>query len=89
MKVKMHCVDTKCVLSFLECLASQNTSVHMLANYVPAIKAMFILFHLDHRVLEDPKIKYFIKSVKINRPLTFTHRNIMDLNHFKKVDLLV
>ena len=85
MKVKMHCVDTKCVLSFLECLARQNTSVHMLGNYVSAIKAMFILFHLDHLVLEDPKIKYFIKSVRINRPLTFTRRNIMDVTALKKL----
>ena len=65
MKVKMHSVDTKCVLFFLECLAIQNTSVPMLSNYVSAIKAMFILFHLYHLVLEDPKIKYFVKSVRI------------------------
>ena len=83
MKVKINCVYSTCVLSFLECLTRQNTSVHMLANYVSAIKAMFILFHLDHLVLEDPKIKYVIKSVQINRPLSFTHRNMMDVNTLK------
>ena len=45
---------------------------------------MFILFHLDQLVLEDPKIKYFIKFVRINRPLSFTHRNIMDLDTLRK-----
>ena len=57
----------------------------MLANYVSTIKAMFILFHLDHHVLEDPKIKYFIKSVRINKPLSFICRNIMDLKTLRNL----
>ena len=43
------------------------------------IRAMFVVFHLNYKVLEDPKIKYFIKSVRINRPLAVPKRNIMDL----------
>ena len=60
MKISIFHVDCKCILSFLECLTKQHASVHMLANYVSAIKVMFVMFHLDHTVLEDPKIKYFI-----------------------------
>ena len=78
MKISVLHVDSKCILSFMECLVKQRTSVHMLSNYISAIKAMFVVFHLDYRVLEDPKIKYF-KSVRINRPLSVPKRNIMDL----------
>ena len=57
----------------------------MLANYVSAIKAMFILFHLDYHILKDPQIKYVIKSVRINRPLSFFRRNIMDLHTLRNL----
>ena len=77
MKVNVCSINCKFVLSFLECLARQDTSVHMLSNYVSAIKPMFIMYHLNYYVLEDPQ-KYFLKSVHINRQLTFTRRNIMD-----------
>ena len=35
--------------------------------------------------MEDPKIRYFIKSVRINRPISFTRRNIMDLNTLRNL----
>ena len=85
MKISVFHVDCKCILSFMECLVKQQTSVHMLSNYISAIKAMFVMFHLDYKVLEDPKIKYFLKSVRINRPLTVPKCNIMDLKTLHKL----
>ena len=79
MKVSVKKVDCKFVLSFFECLAVQNTSVHMLANYLSAVRAMFVMFSLNYQILDDPKIKYFIKSVCINRPLSVPRRHILDL----------
>ena len=70
MKVAVRKVDYKFVLSFLECLAIQNTSVHMLASYVSAVRAMFVMFILNYGILDDPKVKYFIKSV--------THKQTFD-----------
>ena len=57
----------------------------MLANYSSAIKATFIMFHLDHNVLEDPKIRYFIKSVRVNIPLAVPKFNIMDFDTFHRL----
>ena len=34
---------------------------------------------MNHIVLDDPNIKYFIKSVRINRPLAVPRRHMMDL----------
>ena len=76
-------VNGKNVISFLEYLAQQNTSVHMLANYVAAIKANFIIYNLDKSCATDPKIKYFLKSVRINRPLAVPRRNIMSVKVLK------
>ena len=60
-------------------LGMSGKTANVCSYYVSAIKAMFVMFHLDYRVLEDPKIKYFIKSVRINRPLSVPKLNIMDL----------
>ena len=79
MKVCVTNVDCKFVLSFFECLAVQNTSVHILANYLSAVRAMFVMFNLNYEILDDPKIKYFIKAVRINRPMSVPRRHILDL----------
>ena len=80
-KLSLKNVNEKNVISFLEYLAQQNISVHMLANYVAAIKANFIIYNLDKTCLSDPKIKYFLKSVRINRPLAVPRKNIMSVKY--------
>ena len=63
-------VNVKVILSFLECLVANKCSCGMIANYVSAIKALFILYDLPFTVLEHRKVKYFLKALKINRPLS-------------------
>ena len=71
MRVLLHSVDVKILFSFLECLVSNNCTYSMLCNYVSAIKASFVLYDLPHDLLDHPRLKLFLKSVRINRPLTF------------------
>ena len=52
----------------------------MLANYVSAIKACFILYDLPFQVLDHPKVKYFIKAVKITRPPVVKYHNIIPIS---------
>ena len=85
MKIKLSQVDCKVVLSFLEALAKQNVSVHMLSNYVSAIKAYFSMYGLNYEMMEDPRIRYFLKSVRINRPLAVPKRNIMCIDVLKNL----
>ena len=72
-------VNVKFIMSFLECLVQNHCSCAMLENYMSAIKANFILYDLPFVVFDHPKIKYFIKSIKINRPLTLRPHNTVDL----------
>ena len=46
---------------------------------------MFGMFHLDYKVLERPKIKFFIKSVRINRPLPVPKRSIIDVKTLQRL----
>ena len=58
---------------------SNGTSVHMVSNYVSALKAMSVVYNLQFQIFDHPQVKYFIKSLKINRPLTVSTKNIMDV----------
>ena len=51
----------------------------MVANYVSAIKANFVLYDLPFCVLDHPQIKYFLKALKINRPLKVKSNNIITI----------
>ena len=72
--------NVKVILSFLECLVSNAVSSCMLVNYVSAIKASFILYNLPFQVLDHPRVKYFIKAVKINSPPAIKSHNIISIS---------
>ena len=76
---QLSSVDTKVILSFLECLVHNNCSVCMIENDVSAIKAKFVLYDLPYTVLEHPKIKYCIKVLKITRPMSLRFHNIITI----------
>ena len=79
MKVVMAEVHVGALLAFLECLHVNKVSVHMLCNYLAAIRATFIMYGLPTVALDDKKLHYFIKSVKINWPLCITKCNIISI----------
>ena len=88
MKISLACIDAQSVLSFLECLATQKVSVHMIANYVSAIKPQLVVYCLNYSIIDDPKIKYFLKSIRINWPLALPCRNIMNLKDLKSISVM-
>ena len=85
MKVALSDISVKVIVSLLECLVINGCSVSMLANYVSAVKAKFVVYDLDFHACEHPKVKYFIKSVRINRPLSVVYHNIIDNPMLKRM----
>ena len=81
----LFAISVECILSFLEYLSSYRVSVHMLANYISAVKAMGIIYGLHVEALDDRRVKYFIKSRKVNRQFAVVKRNIMDISTLKQV----
>ena len=77
--VSLYQLSITTVVSFLEYLVSNGTSVHMVSNYFSALKAMAVVYNLQFQIFYHPQVKYFIKSLKINRPLTVCTKNIMDI----------
>ena len=72
-------VNVKVVLSFLECSVVNSCSYCMVANYVLAIKANCVLYDLPFQVLDHPQVKYFLKALKINRPLKVKSNNVITI----------
>ena len=83
----MHIVACDDGFSFLdEVLAGNQVSVHMIANYVSAIKANLVMYGLEYAFMDHPKIRHFlnmnilnIKSMKMSTPLSVTQRPIMSI----------
>ena len=85
MKVSLQQLSVKVILAFLECLVCNRVSPAVLANYISAVKAKCILYNLSYHVCENVKIKYFLKSVKITRPLSVKPHNVIDLDMLKAI----
>ena len=60
-------INVKVILLFLECLVKNSCSSCMVANYVSAIRASFVMYDLPYYMLDHLKVKDFFKSLRINR----------------------
>ena len=67
------------ILAFLQWLHDNDLAQETIANYVSAIKHSFIMFNLNHNVLQHPKIPLLLRSFSINRPLKVKHKGIITL----------
>ena len=56
MQVALMEIDVNVIMSFCECLVVNNCSVSMIANYLSAIKASFLLYNISYSLLDHPRI---------------------------------
>ena len=82
-KISIFKVDLSHIMAYLQYLVDNGVSVNMISNNLSALKASFIIDHLDHSVFQSQQISYFVKALKINRSLTIVQRNIMSLDRLK------
>ena len=71
-------IDVNVILSFCECLVANNCSVSIVSNYLSAMKANFLLYNMCYSLLDQ-------KSMRIQRPLTLTSHNIIELSMLEKI----
>ena len=72
-------IDVNGLLTFLEYLKHNEISVNMFANYLAAIKAKFSVLGLNASVLDDKRLKYYLRSIKLNRPVCLSTKNIISV----------
>ena len=79
LSLDLNKVSTDDALFYLEYLVRNDVSVNMIANHVSVVRANFVILGLDFLIWDHPNIKYFQKSIKINRPLVATTTNLTDI----------
>ena len=85
MSINITKVDVDVIITFLECLVYNQCSVCVIANYVSAFKAKFIVYNVSFAVSHHPELRYFVKSLKINRPLNVTPHNIIVIDMLSRI----
>ena len=78
-------VTSEVILAFMEFLTGNGASYSSVANHVSAVKAMFGLYGLPLAMFDSPKIKLFIKSVQMNRPISVSMPSIIDISLLQKI----
>ena len=78
-------LDVDGILAYLECLNFNKVSVNMISNHLAAIKAKFIVLGLNHSPLDHQKVKYYIRALKLNIPISVTSHNIITVQMLLKI----
>ena len=78
-------ISVEHVLSFLEYLTRNGVTMNMIGNYISAAKAHFTMNGLDHSVWSHKNVKYFLKSLKLTRPIVLPKRNIINVETLNKL----
>ena len=80
-------INVQMLLAFLEYLYQNKCTVSNIANYLAAIRAFSIIYDLPTDCFKHKKIQMFIKSLKMNRPLTLKSNSVMDENMLQQIML--
>ena len=81
-KVSLEKTSVSAALSYLEFLVENEVSVNMVKNH---IRAMSIVYDLQFSSWDHPKVRYFVKALKLHRPMVLTKRNIIDIGTLKRM----
>ena len=76
-RLNIHSIQFLDLIAYLEYLVENGVSCNMVSNNISALKASFIMYNLKFHLLEHPHIRFFIKSLQINRPLSLVKGNII------------
>ena len=78
MSIAVECIDVNDILAFLESLKHNEVSVNMLPSYLASINANF-------NVLGLKRLKYYLRSIKLNRPVCLSTKNIISLETLHRI----
>ena len=79
-QVQLHQLTPLVLLSFLEFLFHNGVSNSGIANNLSAVKSSLSMYGVSVFAFLDPRIKYFQKSLTLNRQFTAKIKKIIDIN---------
>ena len=78
-------VTTVIILAFMEQLHQKGLSQTNIANHMAGIWAMFIVYELNSSPFKDERLSLFIKSLKINAPLSLKGQKIIKVQMLQQI----
>ena len=78
-------VNTVLVLAFMEFLSKNGSSPANISNYLAGIRALHIVYGLDTKASRDDRLPLFVKSLKINAPLSPKPLNLISVQLLEKI----
>ena len=78
-------VDTQILLSFMEFLCQNGHSKPNIANYMAAVRTLFILHGFSTESFRDQRIQLYLKALKINAPFQPTIRSTLDIQKLQSL----
>ena len=70
-------VDVHILLAFMEYLCQNNFTPLNISNYLAGIRTFCLIYNIPNMAFKDEKIQMFIRSLKINRPLSIKNTSIL------------
>ena len=83
--ISLNDLSVGTIMAFMEFLVANGASFSSVANHVSAVKAMLGLYNFPVDLFSKPKIKLFIKSVQINRPLNLSQAAVIQVDLLHKI----
>ena len=78
-------VTTVIILAFMEYLHQKGLSQANISNHLAGIRAMFIVYGLNTAPFKDERVPLFIKSLKINQPLSLKGQKIISIHMLEQI----
>ena len=78
-------VNTVIILAFMERLHQKGLSQANISNHMAAIRAMFIVYGLNTAPFKDERLPLFVKSLKINAPLSLRGQKIITTQMLQQI----
>ena len=76
------------LLSFLEFLIHNGMSTSAISNHLSAVKTSLSMYGISVLSFSDPRIKYFQKSLTLNRQFSAKIKKIIDIETLNKIVLV-
>ena len=78
-------LDVDGILAYLECLNFNKVSVNIIMNHLAAIRAKLVVLGLNPSPQDHKKIKYYLRALKLNRPISVTSCHIISVHMLLKI----
>ena len=85
MDMALEKVNVDYLLVYLEFLVLNSYNHGYIANQLAGIKATFVMYALPTAIFDDDRVRYFMRSLRLESPLRVTLHSVIDIPLLSKI----